>query len=156
MVVKDELRNQGFNLKIVQEEDRLETSTIDDMNGLFWLDIITLLLSKDCGIMHWRSNDLHKKLSKEEILQWFQTMRSSVFLLNSMLEYRQKVSDLYASGVEQQTKIGKLQLLNQELMNHELMAQKHATKTTKKIVSYVRCRIVMVLSRIRMPSPISR
>ena len=81
------------------------SAPIDDNVGMFWLDIIALLLSKNCGIIHRRDNDLHKKLSEQEILQWFQTLRSSAFLLNSMLLYSQKVSDVSAKGLEQQTRI---------------------------------------------------
>ena len=65
-----------------------------------------------------KSDELHKKLSEQEILQWFQTLRSSVFFLNSMLESEVKVSNVFA---EQQREINRLKWLN-----HELVAQKHA------------------------------
>ena len=122
MVVKHELRNQNFNLK----GNVFETETIDDDLGMFWLDIIALLLSEKCGLIPHRSqNDLHKKLDEKEILQWFQTLRSSVFLLNSMLEYSQKVSDVSAKGLEQQTRIEQLQTLNSKLMKQESEALEH-------------------------------
>jgi len=122
MVVKHELRNQNFNLK----GNVFETETIDDGLGMWWLDIIALLLSENCGIIPLRSqNDLHKKLDEKEILQWFQTLRSSAFLLNSMLLYSQKVSDVSAKGLEQQTRIEQLQTLNSKLMKQESEAREH-------------------------------
>ena len=109
----------------LKEKKLLETGTIDDGDGMFWMDIIALLVSEKTNLLLTRSDELHKKLSEEQILQWFQTLRSSIFLLNSMLLYSQKVSDVSAKGLEQQTRIEQLQTLNSKLMKQESEALEH-------------------------------
>ena len=120
MVVKHELRNQNFNLK----GNVFETETIDDDVGMFWLDIIALLLSEKSSILSTQSDEVHKKLSEQQILQWFQTLRSSVLFMNSMLVYTQKIEQRDKTLLNNDKQIENLRSSNKELesKNEELSA----------------------------------
>ena len=148
LVIERELQQQGENRQIknkraypsfllnaeeskLKEKELLETGTIDDGNGMFWMDVIALLLSNKTSILYTQNEDMHKLLSKEEILKWFQTLRSSVLFINSILEYnsrirdrdkedltvRQKNEDLKSSNEELESKNKELSAIAREAMN---------------------------------------
>ena len=84
-----ELKRQAENARIlssseVMEKELNQTETFDDTWGNYWLHIIALLLRPNGGIIN-QSHPTAKMLSHSEILQWFQTLRSSILFMNDML-----------------------------------------------------------------------
>ena len=110
--------------RVIQEKHLFETGTIDDGYGMFWMDIIALLLSSNCGLLSTRSDEVHKKLYEHEILQWFQTLRSSLCFLNSTIQYNARIQQRDEADVVVRKQNEDLKSSNKELesKNEELKA----------------------------------
>ena len=109
-------RGMSFNKQL------LETETTDDNLGMFWMDIIALLLSSNCGLLSTRSDEVHKNLDEREILQWFQTLRSSLRFLNSTIQYNARIQQRDEADVVIRKQNEDLKSSNKELesKNEEL------------------------------------